>query len=158
MAARKPAKTVAFNNKYYVIVIRVILLVASDFSRPLLLTLNFFSFASFLEAASSSQKSATISVQTLIARKTAMSFWDSVTTGAQNAAETTKLVSIVRLFCSLFCSFAVSLSCASFAGRNQNATKAKQNSDTRWGDGLERLSPTRGPRAFKVFLLKSSLH
>ena len=44
MAARKPAKTVAFNNKYYVIVIRVILLVASDFSRPLLLTLNFFSF------------------------------------------------------------------------------------------------------------------
>ena len=52
MAARKPAKTVAFNNKYYVIVIRVILLVASDFSRPLLLTLNFFSLASFLEAAS----------------------------------------------------------------------------------------------------------
>ena len=33
-----------------------------------------------------------------------MSFWDSVTTGAQNAAETTKLVSIVRLFCSLFLS------------------------------------------------------
>ena len=68
-----------------------------------------------------------------------MSFWDSVTTGAQNAAETTKLVSIVRLFCSLFCSFAVSLFArASFAGRNQNATTAKQNSDTRWGDGLER--------------------
>merc|ERR1711959_164266 len=37
---------------------------------------------------------ATISVQTAIATKTAMSFWDSVTTGAQNAAETTKLVSI----------------------------------------------------------------
>ena len=41
-------------------------------------------------------KKATISVQTAIATKTAMSFWDSVTTGAQNAAETTKLVSIVR--------------------------------------------------------------
>merc|ERR1712097_173045 len=39
-------------------------------------------------------KKATISVQTAIATKTAMSFWDSVTTGAQNAAETTKLVSI----------------------------------------------------------------
>jgi GTPase Era involved in 16S rRNA processing len=39
---------------------------------------------------------ATISVSTLIATKNAMSFWDSVATGAQNAAETTKLVSIVR--------------------------------------------------------------
>ena len=49
-------------------------------------------------------KKATISVQTAIATKTAMSFWDSVTTGAQNAAETTKLVSIVRpLFFSAFC-------------------------------------------------------
>ena len=48
-------------------------------------------------------KKATISVQTAIATKTAMSFWDSVTTGAQNAAETTKLVSIVRpLFFSAF--------------------------------------------------------
>jgi flagellar biosynthesis chaperone FliJ len=37
---------------------------------------------------------ATISVSTLIATKNAMSFWDSVATGAQNAAETTKLVSI----------------------------------------------------------------
>merc|ERR1712100_527449 len=43
---------------------------------------------------SSRPKKATISVQTAIATKTAMSFWDSVTTGAQNAAETTKLVSI----------------------------------------------------------------
>ena len=49
-------------------------------------------------------KKATISVQTAIATKTAMSFWDSVTTGAQNAAETTKLVSIVRpLFFPAFC-------------------------------------------------------
>ena len=115
MAARKPAKTVAFNNEYYIIV-RVIILVVSDFSRPLLLMLNFFSFATkqttpeaSLEAASSSQKIGHQPVQTLIARKTAMSFWDSVTTGAQNAAETTKLVSIVRLLFS-FSIFSHSLS------------------------------------------------
>ena len=107
MAARKPAKTVAFNNKYDIIV-RVIILVASD-SRVLCRCrcVYFFSFA-YNRGRVASQKFATISVQTLLARKTAMSFWDSVTTGAQNAAETTKLVSIVRLLFSF--SFFKSLS------------------------------------------------
>lgn len=57
-----------------------------------------------------------------------MSFWDSVTTGAQNAAETTKLVSIVRLFCSLFCSsFAVSL----FAPLSFGAQSERDDGETK---------------------------
>lgn len=89
-----------------------------------------------------------------------MSFWDSVTTGAQNAAETTKLVSIVRLFCSLFCSFAVSFFARLFRGaqseRDEGETKLRH---TRWGDGLERhLSQNSRSSSVYVFLLKSSLH
>jgi hypothetical protein len=80
-----------------------------------------------------------------------MSFWDSVTTGAQNAAETTKLVSIVRLFCSLFCSFAVSLFARLFRGaQSERDVLAKQNSDTRWGDGLERHHLSHSRRSSSV--------
>lgn len=136
MAARKPAKTVAFNNKYYVIVIRVILLVASDFSRPLLLTLNFFSLASFLEAASqkighhfrpNSNREED--------RHVVLGFRDDRRPKRRRNHET-RLHRASFLFSFLF--FRGLSLCASFAGRNQNATTAKQNSDTRWGDGLER--------------------
>ena len=74
-----------------------------------------------------------------------MSFWDSVTTGAQNAAETTKLVSIVRLFCSLFCSFTVSLALLFRAQseRDEGETKLRHPR----GNGF--ISLARGPRAFK---------
>jgi len=83
-----------------------------------------------------------------------MSFWDSVTTGAQNAAETTKLVSIVRLFCSLFCSFAVSLSLRLFRGaQSERDVLVKQNSDTRDGVMVSNVISS-----VYVFLLKSSLH
>jgi hypothetical protein len=58
-----------------------------------------------------------------------------VTTGAQNAAETTKLVSIVRLFCSLFCSFTVSLALLFRAQseRDEGETKLRHPR----GNGLE---------------------
>ena len=117
--------------------------------------LNFFLFRILLEKAASRyafahvvKKSATSSsnIQTLIARKTAMSFWDSVTTGAQNAAETTKLVSIVRLLFS-FSIFSHSLLSLSSFARNQKAKKVKQNSDTPGETGF--ISLARGPRAFK---------
>ena len=129
MAARKPAKTVAFNNKYYVIVIRVILLVVSDFSRPLLLTLNFFSFASFLEAASSQKIGHHFRPNSNREedRHVVLGFRDDWRPKRRRNHET-RLHRASFLFSFLF--FRGLSLCASFAGRNQNATTAKQNSDT----------------------------
>ena len=142
MAARKPAKTVAFNNKYYVIVLRVIILVASDFSRPLLLMLNFFSFASFLEAASSSQKIGhhfRPNSNREEDRHVVLGFRDDWRPKRRRNHET-RLHRASFLFSFLF--FRSLSLCSSFA-RNQNATKTvKQNSDTPGGMVSNIISPS----------------
>ena len=91
---------------------------------------------------------ATISVQTAIATKTAMSFWDSVTTGAQNAAETTKLVSIVRplFFCPLpfprrrvplWCSNSIPFGLLSFTSSSKDTTTTAKRKQKHWFSLLE---------------------
>ena len=141
MAARKPAKTVAFNNKYYIIVLRVIILVASDFSRPLLLMLNFFSFASFRGRV----------VVTKIGhhfrpnsnreedRHVVLGFRDDWRPKRRRNHET-RLHRASFLFSFLFFH---GLSLCSFFARHQNATKTvKQNSDTPGGMVSNIISPS----------------